>query len=233
MRRAGGLLEHYEWLHDRETDPNVAFGKTLARRLGKKGALLTWSTYENTQLAYLHRYLSDNDIDEPELSEWLVQTAQIDDEGGERILDLNKVAQDYYYHPLMGARTSIKVTLPAVLSSAGSSDRIRELLQVEGLYQTDRNGIIVDPYSLLPEIEPAVRAEEAERSERVDEGTGAMIAYQKMAYGGLGDHERNAYRTALLRYCNLDSLAMVLIWEYWVGKSNSTKKEMRIDTKTD
>ncbi len=216
MRSEGGPLEHDEWLHDQEADPNVTFGKTLARRLGTDGTLLTWSAYENTQLAYLYRYLLENDIDEPGLSGWVLQTARIDEKGGERILDLNKVALEYYYHPLMGARTSIKVTLPAILSSAGSLDRIREILQAEGLYQLDTHGNIVDPYSLLPQIEAM------NETARVAEGTGAMIAYQKMAYGNLPADERNKYRSALLRYCSLDTLAMVLIWEYWVALSKRT-----------
>ena len=42
-----------------------------------------------------------------------------------------------------------------------------------------------------------------------------MIAYQKLMYGELDDAGRRAYRDALLRYCRLDTLAMVVIWEYW------------------
>ena len=169
-------LEHSEWLHDDQTDPNVVFGKTLMDCLGDTGTLMTWSAYENTQLAYLFRYLGDHDIDEPGLSEWLERTAKIDGEGGERI---------------------------------------RELLQAHDLYQIDQNGKIIDPYSLLPAIRSFNLADEPENSERVAEGTGAMIAYQKMIFGGLDFDERRLYREALLRYCKLDTLAMVLIWEYW------------------
>ena len=59
-------------------------------------------------------------------------------------MDLNKVALKCYFHPLMGARTSIKVTLPAVLSSA-KSNRIKDLLTAEGLLQLDDNGHIGTP----------------------------------------------------------------------------------------
>ena len=183
--------------------------------LGDTGTIMTRSSYENTQLAYLHRHLSDNSIIEPGLSAWLERNAKNDGRGGERIVDLNKVALNYYYHPLMGAKTSFIVTLPAVLSSAASSDRTRELLQAHDLYQLDQNGNIIDPYSLLPSIQSMDLADEPENSERVAEGTGAMIAYHKMIYGGLSPNEREIYREALLRYCSLDTLAMVLIWEYW------------------
>jgi hypothetical protein len=35
--------------------------------------------------------------------------------------------------------------------------------------------------------------------------------------------ERNALREALLQYCELDTLAMVMIWEHWLNyiKRNS------------
>ena len=120
----GAPLEHNEWLHDDEANPNVAFGRTLMCCVGNTGTLMTWSHYENTQLAYLYRNLGDTGIDEPELTAWLLRTARINGHGGDRILDLNDVAERYYFHPAMGGRTSIKVTQPAVLS-APVSGRIR------------------------------------------------------------------------------------------------------------
>jgi len=93
------------------------------------------------------------------------------------------------------------------------------------LFALDESGNIVNPYSLLPAIELQNEAEEAERTERVNEGTGAMIAYQRMAYGGFSDTDRNIYRNALLKYCGLDTLAMVLIWEYWVSKSRPAAQD--------
>ena len=51
-------------------------------------------------------------------------------------------------------------------------------------------------------------------------GTGAMRAYQDMLYGEQKDNEdiKEKYRSSLLQYCKLDTLAMVIIWEYWMGK---------------
>ena len=36
-----------------------------------------------------------------------------------------------------------------------------------------------------------------------------------MAYVATGYSEREAIREALLRYCELDALAMVMLYEYW------------------
>jgi hypothetical protein len=53
--------------------------------------------------------------------------------------------------------------------------------------------------------------------EAVREGTGAMRAYFRMAYGAeREDPAAVAQWSELLRtYCRLDTLAMVLIWEHW------------------
>jgi hypothetical protein len=82
---------------------------------------------------------------------------------------LNKVALKCYFHPVMGARTSIKVTLPAVLSSAGS-ERIKDLLKAEGLLQFDESGVIQDPYSLLPPFEIYGQSENVQNGTGADEG---------------------------------------------------------------
>lgn len=45
-----------------------------------------------------------------------------------------------------------------------------------------------------------------------------MRAYQEMMYGPEKDNPavQANYRDALLRYCKLDTLAMVLIWQHWI-----------------
>lgn len=51
--------------------------------------------------------------------------------------------------------------------------------------------------------------------EEIGEGGAAMMAYAKMQCCELPDAEREAIRMALLRYCELDTLAMVMLYEYW------------------
>ena len=49
------------------------------------------------------------------------------------------------------------------------------------------------------------------------EGTGAMQAYEAMMYGiEKNDPDAKAkWRELLLRYCEFDTLSMVLIFDYW------------------
>jgi hypothetical protein len=51
----------------------------------------------------------------------------------------------------------------------------------------------------------------------VNEGGMAMRAYLDMLYGRYRNdaQRREALATALKRYCKLDTLAMVIIWEHW------------------
>ena len=42
-----------------------------------------------------------------------------------------------------------------------------------------------------------------------------MTAYAKMQFSEMSDAERSAVSSALLKYCELDTLAMVMLFEYW------------------
>ena len=139
---------------------------------------------------------------------------KFDKNGAGAFVDMNDLALKYYFHPVMKGRTSIKVTLPAVLA-ANNSKRTENWLSNfdEGINLLHRgeDGIIENPYKHLPPIDLL------ENAEKVNEGTGAMRAYEDMLFG-ISKHQpeiKKAYAAALLRYCKLDTLAMVIIWEHW------------------
>lgn len=131
---------------------------------------------------------------------------------------MNKLALWYYFHPMMGGRTSIKVTLPSVLSVVNSR-RVNSWLEKEELYAMTDAGGLKDPYQLLPQIEIM------DRAESVKDGSGAMSAYQDMMYGKDKNDPKikKLYKNALLRYCKLDTLAMVIIWEHWMHLAKNNK----------
>ncbi len=49
----------------------------------------------------------------------------------------------------------------------------------------------------------------------IQEGGAAMTAYAKMQFASITETERNHIIKGLLKYCELDTLAMVMVWEYW------------------
>lgn len=204
---------HAEWINTTDSYPNLEFAHSLKKHIGDHGTIMTWSAYENTQLKTVKKELEEIGILSPEdaeLLEWLTAAAKNHDGDTTRLCDMNQLAIKYYFHPRMGGRTSIKVTLPAVLE-ATNSEKIKNWLTDENLYQTREDGIPIDPYQLLPEVEIMSIAE------KVKDGSGAMRAYQDMLYGIHKNDEatKMLYRDALLKYCKLDTLAMVIIWEHW------------------
>lgn len=207
IERAGDAPRHGEWINATDACPNIDFGKSLMETLGDRGTILTWSAYERTQLRSLAQFIEVNDVGESQLLDWIHRV--VSDTSG-RIVDMEKLAMKYYFHPAMGGRTSIKVTLPAVLA-ATTSGKIRDLLEDVGLLAFNEDGTIDNPYSHLPKLEII------DAAESVKDGTGAMRAYQEMIYGAAHADaaQKRAYRNALLRYCRLDTLAMVIIWEHW------------------
>jgi len=42
-----------------------------------------------------------------------------------------------------------------------------------------------------------------------------MVAWARMQFTEMSEMERRAIIQGLLKYCELDTLAMVMIWEHW------------------
>ena len=78
---------------------------------------------------------------------------------------------------------------------------------------------IIDPYSLLPLLDEHLpSAEELDRlysNEKLGNGGAAMTAWAYMQLAEMSVEERDALAAALKCYCELDTLAMVMIWEGW------------------
>jgi hypothetical protein len=49
----------------------------------------------------------------------------------------------------------------------------------------------------------------------IADGGAALTAYAKLQYQDMGDKERAEITEGLLRYCELDTLAMVMIYEHF------------------
>ncbi|MEI7830022.1 MAG: hypothetical protein WCI31_09640, partial [Prolixibacteraceae bacterium] len=85
-------------------------------------------------------------------------------------------------------------------------------------YKTDDQGKVINPYKLLEPVFGDMSDEETEEfsvDDTIASGGAAMTAYARMQFTQMTDAEREHARKALLRYCELDTLAMVMIYEYW------------------
>jgi hypothetical protein len=198
----GGPVEHFEFLNTEPSIPNTQFIESLREVLGDSGTVVTWSSFENAQLKqYLIEQLELDAFTDSELIDWLSSVLKEKD-GGWRQLDLHDdVVKKYYYHEMMGSRTSIKAVLPAILSES-QPEVNTELLKSVGLFKEAESGNgLVDPYKLLA---------------GVADGTQAMTAYEELHFGKGKTDERVRSRLVeeLLAYCRLDTLSMVLLFNY-------------------
>jgi hypothetical protein len=226
-----GRIEHQEWINTEQYFPNVAFASSLKDCIGYKGTVLMWSHHENSVLKDIADYLSITN-EAPDVLDWIKTVAKMHDGDTTRLVDMNDLAVKYYYHPYTKGRTSIKVTLPAILQNCQHVPAIRELLEsftlatgeACSLYQLSDDGKSLDsPYKHLPAVgiidgDYGQGDEEENGSDyTVNEGTAAMRAYQDLMFGELSrdPEKKTLIKNALLNYCKLDTLAMVLIYEYW------------------
>ncbi|GAB3727056.1 hypothetical protein GCM10028862_03110 [Luteimonas pelagia] len=83
--------------------------------------------------------------------------------------------------------------------------------------QTDSQGQVIDPYLLLGERtdEPELAGLEAleDEASTIADGGAAMVAYGLLMSGLLDHAAQKRLKLQLLRYCELDTLAMVMAWQ--------------------
>ena len=84
--------------------------------------------------------------------------------------------------------------------------------------QYNDTGEIVDPYKMLPGLQELLPTsmENAERlfsDEHIGNGGAAMMAWAYMQFSEMKEEERAAIAKGLKMYCELDTLAMVMILE--------------------
>ena len=72
-------------------------------------------------------------------------------------------------------------------------------------------------------IETDLDEQELNLTESIAKGGAALAAYAKMQFSD--DTMSEALKKALLTYCELDTLAMVFIWEYFWNECNNTLVE--------
>jgi hypothetical protein len=86
---------------------------------------------------------------------------------------------------------------------------------------TTGDGSVVNPYYILPKIHEGFDNELfdemiIDEEAGIYDGGAAMLAYAKMQFTQMTGIERERIAKSLLRYCELDTLAMVMIWEGWL-----------------
>lgn len=224
--------------------PNFDFIRALKAELEKDhGTIFRYSNHENTILREIYRQLEvQNEPDKKELQDFIdsithYEADNVRYEGERDMVDLAQVVLKYYFHPLMKGSFSIKVVLPSVLNSSefiktkyarpiyGTPEMpSQNLLSPKSWIEYGEDNVVKNPYKLLPPISSYLGIDvdldevEIRETESVANGGAALAAYAKMQFSD--ETMSKALEQALLTYCELDTLAMVFIWEYFYNECN-------------
>ena len=236
-----GVIEHksqYIKL-ERGEFPNFEFVHELKKALEQdNGTVFRFSHHENTVLVAIKRQLLEADLPSTEKTDLInfidsiTQEPKIKRIGERNMVDMCQMVKDYYYDPRTKGSNSIKAVFPSILSRSaflqekysrpvyGKMSVIKSKNFEDGWIwiQHDVEGNVMDPYKLLPKLFEDIDLETAQSfitDDSINSGGAALTAFAKIQFTEISDLERDRVINGLLKYCELDTLAMVMIYEYW------------------
>jgi hypothetical protein len=241
-----GQVEHAGQFLSTEpgVNPNHAFVSALRDALASRdGSVMMWHHHENSVLNAIRRDWQERGL-HPELVEFLLSMTRDSNpqrEGQRAMADLRVAASQVFFHRRAGGSSSIKKALPAMLMASdflknhyaqprygqkfGNSLNFAEPI---AWWQPDATGAPRSPYELLPPVFTDLDLQTGDDDDeaagpRLAEGGTATMAFSRLQAEDVPATVRQAWQDALLRYCELDTLAMVMIvqgWQAWSGVQN-------------
>lgn len=220
--------------------PNFEFIRALKAELSKDdGSIFRYADHENNILnASYEQLTASEEPDKESLKYWIRTVSKSKSkspekwEGDRNMIDLLQWVKGFYYSPVMKGSNSIKHVLPAMLADSRflrekyiepicGSDLITSLNFTEHTWLTFHpDGKCISPYKTLPKLDADIDFQTLDlmfidEGKGIEDGGAAMTAYARMQFTQMSDEERTRIQDALLRYCELDTMAMVMLWEGW------------------
>lgn len=221
--------------------PNYEFIRELKSQLeNDQGTIFRYAAHENTYLNMIYRQLKSDKShirDKDELCNFIREITQYRSggqiiKGPRNMVDMLELVKRYYYDPYMKGSNSIKALLPAILNRSeflkekyskpiyGAEGRIKSLNFKDWTWVKLEDGNVLDPYKLLPRIFDDFSDEDYETmalDQEISDGGAAMTAYSRLQFEEISNNIRESIEKGLLKYCELDTLAMVMIYEAWLS----------------
>ena len=222
--------------------PNYRFVRELKAQLEKDhGSVFRYHNHENTYLNMIHGQLETDSRPEPDRRELQAFIRTItnwkSEEGGKEakqggprsMIDLYKIVMSYYYSPRAKGSNSLKSILPAIIADSeylrsrysrpiyGKGKEVGSLNFGEHVWIDPKYDN--DPYRTLKPLFDEYDNEKLDRLllgfDEIAEGGAAMTAYNYLQFSEIPDDQREILRKGLLKYCELDTMAMVMLIEGW------------------
>ena len=236
-----GSIEHKgEYLHsDIGTFPSFDFVRALKKSLEiNNGSVFIYSQHENSILNHiLVQLIFSEEEDKEELIAFIKTITKSNDStmkklsdteevgwiGNRLMVDLLEIVKKMIYLPYAKGSNSIKYILPGFLNysnflkdkyskpiygtNVSPSINFKNMKWVE----FDEENNVKNPYDLLPKLDD--NKDNIYSSNSLNNGGNALIAYSRLQFSEMDDKERQELQESLLRYCELDTLAMCMIVE--------------------
>ncbi len=218
--------------------PNYEFARALKGELeGDDGTVFMWSHHENTILSKIQSQLAEDPTAPDDAEQLRLFLATLTKGGSRAMVDLCAIASKAFFHPDTKGSSSIKKVLPAILKASqllreryskplyGSPAGVKSLnfASPEGLAWIDvgPDGSVSDPYAKLKQAAKDLLPQGVELPDEGDasiiaEGGAAATAYARLQFEDMDAPARERIESALLRYCELDTLAMVMVVQVWL-----------------
>ncbi len=237
-----GDVEHYGQYLNATVGafPNYDFIRNLKLNLEQDiGSIFRYAAHENTFLNLIYRQLIEDQNEIPDREELcnfiksITQSVNGSKEewaGNRNMIDMCELVKRHYYDPAMKGSNSIKKVLPAILNSSmflkekysqaiyGAAQGVKSLNFKNWIWVKFNEGMVIDPYKLLPKMFQDVSEKNFEilsDSDELKDGGAALTAYARMQFEEMSEYERSEIEKGLLQYCELDTMAMVMIYEGW------------------
>ncbi|TYP94970.1 protein of unknown function(DUF2779) [Fodinibius salinus] len=219
-----GSWKHHQWIDNLQSEyANYELIRQLMEVPGiNAGTIIQYSNFERHALKAIRRELmheSTTITDAENLIQWIEGIIHRNDSlhhDPPYIADLSRQVKQFYYNCEMGSSLSIKDVLQSVMSYSSflkeqysqpySSSNFDQFIW----WQDDDTGNIRNPYSLLSEA----------GDWPIRRGAEAMVVFGKLISRELAPPEEQSMREALLKYCELDTLAMLMIYQHWKHQIN-------------
>ena len=230
---SNGNIEHKSEYINAEPGkfPNYEFVRSLKKDLeNDNGSVFKYATHENSILNAIYDQLIDSEEkDKDELMDFIKtitnkkENNELIRKGDRDMIDMCDLVKKYFYDSYMKGSNSIKVVLPAVIKicefvNKKYSKPISEInltsLNFSGNHVWIKDGNL-DPYSSLPAPDFSKIENPVGDINKLNNGGDALTAYAKIQYQDMSKQERTIIKQSLLKYCELDTLAMVMIYEFF------------------
>lgn len=144
-------------------------------------------------------------------------------------VDFRSLVSKYYLSPFAKGKTSLRKILLAIIDESdflknkyslpiyGRSRQVKSLNFDDHIWINPAYGM--DPYKTLPRLFESYDPEQLDEYFHSPSGGGtAMTAYNFLQFSHIPEDQKETLKEGLLKHCELDSMAMVMILEAWLNK---------------